>query len=95
VVKRVREDLPVLVRDKPRLAISDLDMIKEVLMNISGSFVKPPQNPMAKLLFAQGLPGLTGEKWAIHRRITTQAFNMERVKVIIHHGQSFFLSKIS
>jgi hypothetical protein len=66
---------------KPRLAISDPDMIKEVLMNTSGSFKKVRQNPLARLLFGQGLVGLTGEKWAVHRRIINQAFNMERVKV--------------
>lgn len=33
-------------------------------------------NPLSKLLV------LEGDKWAIDRRITTQAFNMERVKVI-------------
>ncbi|KAG2666583.1 hypothetical protein I3843_15G068500 [Carya illinoinensis] len=64
----------------PRLAISDPDMIKEVLMNTTGSFEKIRQNPLANVLFGQGLVGLSGEKWAIHRRITNQAFNMERVK---------------
>ena len=66
---------------KPRLAISDPDMIKEVLTNTSGCFGKVRQNPLARLLFAQGLVGLTGDKWAVHRRIINQAFNMERVKV--------------
>ncbi|XP_059454376.1 cytochrome P450 734A1-like [Corylus avellana] len=65
---------------KPRLAISDPDTIKEVLLNTSGCFGKVRQNPLARLLFAQGLVGLTGEKWAVHRRIINQAFNMERVK---------------
>ncbi|GMI82506.1 cytochrome P450, family 721, subfamily A, polypeptide 1 [Hibiscus trionum] len=63
---------------KPRLGISDPDIIKEVAM--SGSFDKVGFNPMSKMLFGQGLVGLRGEEWAIHRRITNQAFNMERVK---------------
>ncbi|KAJ7958055.1 Cytochrome p450 [Quillaja saponaria] len=65
---------------KPRLIISDPDMIKEALMNTSGSFGKTPANPLSKLLFGEGLVGLEGNKWTIHRRITNQAFNMERVK---------------
>ncbi|KAJ8762404.1 hypothetical protein K2173_007564 [Erythroxylum novogranatense] len=65
---------------KPRLAISDPDMLKEVLMNTPGSFDRVKHNPQAKELFGQGLVGLTGEKWALHRRICNQAFNMERVK---------------
>ncbi|KAK4599704.1 hypothetical protein RGQ29_009654 [Quercus rubra] len=65
---------------KPRLAMSDPDMIKEVVMNSDGSFGKIQMNPLAKLLFGEGLVQLTGQKWAIHRRITNRAFNMERVK---------------
>ncbi|XP_022766501.1 cytochrome P450 734A1 [Durio zibethinus] len=65
---------------KPRLAISDLDVIKEVAMNTGGSFGKIEFNPMSKMLFGQGLVGLEGEEWAFHRRIANQAFTMERVK---------------
>nr|UNP59810.1 schizocycline synthase [Camptotheca acuminata] len=65
---------------KPRLAIAEPDLIKEVLQNTSGSFGKVGFNPLSKLLFGKGLVGLEGEKWAVHRRITNQAFNMERVK---------------
>ncbi|GMI91241.1 cytochrome P450, family 721, subfamily A, polypeptide 1 [Hibiscus trionum] len=63
---------------KPRLGVSDPDVIKEVAM--SGSFDKLGFNPMSKMLFGQGLVGLKGEEWAIHRRITSQAFKMETVK---------------
>ncbi|CAI0383072.1 unnamed protein product [Linum tenue] len=65
---------------KPRLAITGPDMVKKVLLNTCGSFGKVPFDPMSKLLFGEGLVGLEGEKWALHRRITNQAFNMERVK---------------
>ncbi|KAJ0112411.1 hypothetical protein Patl1_02875 [Pistacia atlantica] len=64
----------------PRLAISDPDMIKEVLMNTGKSFENIPLNPSAKLLHGLGLPGLTGDVWAFHRKIANQAFKMERVK---------------
>ncbi|XP_010254918.1 PREDICTED: cytochrome P450 734A1 [Nelumbo nucifera] len=65
---------------KPRLAIADPDMIKEILLNTNGAFGKIGFNPLSKQLFGDGLVGLEGEKWARHRRITNQAFNMERVK---------------
>ncbi|TYH71881.1 hypothetical protein ES332_D05G215000v1 [Gossypium tomentosum] len=65
---------------KPRLGISDPDMFKEVTINTSGSFDKLGFNPMSRMLFGQGLVGLKGEEWALHRRIANQAFNMERVK---------------
>ncbi|XP_071733238.1 cytochrome P450 734A1 [Rutidosis leptorrhynchoides] len=65
---------------KGRLAVSDPDMIKEILVNKSGSFGKIRFNPVFKGLFGEGLVGLEGERWVVHRRITSQAFNMERVK---------------
>ncbi|XP_076912274.1 cytochrome P450 734A6-like [Bidens hawaiensis] len=63
-----------------RLAVSDPDMIKEMLVNKNGSFGKIPLSPDLKSLFGAGLVGLDGERWVVHRRITSQAFNMERVK---------------
>lgn len=75
----------------PRLAIADPDMIKEILMNSSGSYERIGFNPLSKLLFGEGLVGLTGEKWAVHRRITSQAFNMERIKVRPYQILSFFM----
>ncbi|CAO2834000.1 unnamed protein product [Amaranthus hypochondriacus] len=66
---------------KPMLAISDPDMIKEVLMNTNNDcFARLKFNPLSKMLFGDGLVGLEGHQWAFHRRIATQAFNMETVK---------------
>lgn len=69
---------------RPRLAISDPEMIKEVLVNQSGGFRKVPFNPQAKVLFGEGLVGLEGEKWTLRRRIANQAFTLERVKVCVY-----------
>ncbi|XP_042508295.1 cytochrome P450 734A1 [Macadamia integrifolia] len=65
---------------RPRLAISDPEMIKEVLLNTSGSFEKVQFNPLSKQLMGDGLVGLEGEMWLRHRKITNQAFTLERVK---------------
>ncbi|KAK2988741.1 hypothetical protein RJ640_021006 [Escallonia rubra] len=65
---------------RPRLAVAEPEMVKEVLLNSGGSFGKVEFSPLSKLLFGEGLVGLTGEKWAVHRKITSQAFNMEIVK---------------
>ncbi|XP_052188550.1 cytochrome P450 734A1 [Diospyros lotus] len=65
---------------KPRLAVAEPEMIKEVLLNTSGCFGRIESNPLTVLLLGRGLVSLTGEKWAVHRRIIHQAFNMERVK---------------
>ncbi|XP_040995744.1 cytochrome P450 734A1-like [Juglans microcarpa x Juglans regia] len=65
---------------KPRLAITDPDMIKEVLMSTSGSFEKIDFTPPIKMFYGQGLLALNGERWSLHRRIANQAFKMEKVK---------------
>ena len=57
------------------------DIVKEILTKSDGSFEKISLNPLARPLFGQGLAGLNGQNWVIHRRIANQAFNMERVKV--------------
>lgn len=55
-------------------------MVKDILVNSEGCYEKVRFNPLSGALFGRGLVGLHGEKWAVHRRITSQAFNMERVK---------------
>jgi len=65
----------------PRLAISDPNLIKEVLVTKCGENGKVPYNPQSKLLFGQGLVGLQGEQWIFHRRIFNLAFNTEILKV--------------
>lgn len=80
---------------KPRLAIADPDMIKEVLMNTSGSFQKIPFTPLTKILFGEGLVGLEGDQWAFHRRVVNQAFKMEKVKVTSYSNTPLFLRKLN
>ncbi|KAJ4965221.1 hypothetical protein NE237_017070 [Protea cynaroides] len=65
---------------RARLAVSDPEMIKEVLLNTSGSFVKVPLDPQTKQLTGNGLGRLEGETWVRHRKISNQAFTLERVK---------------
>ncbi|RVX15113.1 Cytochrome P450 709B2 [Vitis vinifera] len=65
---------------KPRLVLADPESIKEVFLKAGVSYDKARFNPLSKLLFADGLVALNGEKWALHRRITNQAFNTETVK---------------
>ncbi|XP_024972022.1 cytochrome P450 734A6-like [Cynara cardunculus var. scolymus] len=68
---------------RPRLAVTDPEMIKEVLLNTNGWFRKARVNPLVKALFGEGIVYLEGEQWAVHRKITSQAFNMERVKDMV------------
>ncbi|KQK06320.1 hypothetical protein BRADI_2g25710v3, partial [Brachypodium distachyon] len=68
---------------RPRLVVSGPDVAKAALTDATGAFEKGSPgggNPLARQLIGEGLVGLTGEKWAHHRRIIAPAFNMERIK---------------
>ena len=66
---------------RPRLAVVDPDMIKDVMLKTSDTIERDDFSPLSKLLFAQGLPGLRGHTWAVHRKIANPAFNLDRIKV--------------
>ncbi|KAL4649901.1 hypothetical protein ACB092_01G047700 [Castanea dentata] len=68
---------------KPRLAITDPDMIKEALMNTGVSFERMRFDPFSALFFGSGLLALKGERWAHRRRILNQVFKIETVKAWI------------
>lgn len=68
---------------RPRLVISDPELVKAVMTDSTGGFDKAASggnNPLARQLIGEGLVGLSGETWARHRRVISPAFNMERVK---------------
>ncbi|CAN8239945.1 unnamed protein product [Cochlearia groenlandica] len=67
---------------KPVVATSDPTLIREALKT-SRSFDRIGHNPLSKLLYAQGLPGLRGNQWAFHRKIANQAFTIEKVKRMV------------
>ena len=56
-------------------------MIKDVMLKTTDTNDRDDYNPLSRLLFAQGLPGLMGHKWAAHRKIEAPAFNVDRIKV--------------
>ncbi|CAA7393641.1 unnamed protein product [Spirodela intermedia] len=64
----------------PRLVVADPAIVREVVMDADGGLEKVDFDPLSRPLFADGLIGLKGKKWALHRRIINPTFNMERVK---------------
>jgi len=68
---------------KPKLVLSDPDMIKEILLKTGEWFERIDPNPSVKQFFGEGILVLKGDQWAVHRAIANQAFKIERVKVIL------------
>lgn len=69
--------------DKPRVALSDPELCKEMLSDKLGLYPKAtPIRPDVFDLLGNGLAMLEGEKWAQHRRMVNPAFHLEKLKAM-------------
>ncbi|KAJ8492528.1 hypothetical protein OPV22_014249 [Ensete ventricosum] len=66
----------------PEVTITDVGLVRQLLLNMSHDFEKPKLNPLAKFFF-RGVFTYEGEKWAKHRRILNPAFHMEKLKQML------------
>ncbi|KAG6587909.1 Cytochrome P450 734A1, partial [Cucurbita argyrosperma subsp. sororia] len=66
-----------------RVAVSDPDMIRDILTNNSEFYEKNEAHPLIKKLEGDGLLTLKDQKWALHRKIISPVFNMENLKLLI------------
>ncbi|XP_006356192.1 cytochrome P450 734A1-like [Solanum tuberosum] len=66
-----------------RVSISDPTLIRDIFLVKSDNFEKIETPPSAKKLEGDGLSSLRGEKWAHHRKILTQTFYSENLKLMI------------
>ncbi|KAK1293012.1 hypothetical protein QJS10_CPB17g00835 [Acorus calamus] len=67
---------------QPRICITDLEMVKQVLSNKFGFFTKENPNPAIVALLGKGLVLTEGADWARHRRVLNPAFTMDKLKVM-------------
>uniref|UniRef100_M4CI76 Cytochrome P450 n=1 Tax=Brassica campestris TaxID=3711 RepID=M4CI76_BRACM len=68
---------------EPMLCISDLELVKQILSNKSGFFVKSKIRPeLFKLVGMKGLVFVEGVDWVRHRRILNPAFSIDRLKIM-------------
>ncbi|TQE01444.1 hypothetical protein C1H46_012924 [Malus baccata] len=63
---------------RPRLIVTDPELIKDILINKNGHFIMPPLNPLVKLL-QLGVSTLEGEQWTKRRRIINPAFHLDKL----------------
>ncbi|XP_011627757.2 cytochrome P450 734A1 isoform X1 [Amborella trichopoda] len=68
---------------KPRLAIGEPELVREVLLKTGGPFEKLDFSPLSRHLVGQGLVGLKGQKWSLHRKMINPAFHMDQVKAMV------------
>ncbi|TKY46565.1 Cytochrome P450 CYP72A219 [Spatholobus suberectus] len=66
----------------PCLLIGDAELVRFILNNKNGHFIKPPRNPLVSLLNL-GLTSLEGEIWSKRRRLVASAFLLEKLKGMV------------
>ncbi|KAF6154090.1 hypothetical protein GIB67_035636 [Kingdonia uniflora] len=66
----------------PQLVVMDQKLIKEILTNKYGDFLKMEITPSLKLL-STGMVVYDGDKWAKHRRLIKPAFHVEKLKLML------------
>jgi cytochrome P450 len=67
---------------EPRIIITELDLIKQVLPNKDHAFTKSQMMlKFTMLVIGKGLVTTNGEEWVLHCRIVNLAFHHEKLKV--------------
>ncbi|KAL5843709.1 hypothetical protein ACOSQ4_009667 [Xanthoceras sorbifolium] len=72
---------------EPKIFISDLELVKQVLLNKFSFYTKPVITPLTRTLFGNGLGFLTGQDWIRHNKIINPAFNIDKLKIFTSEDQ--------
>ncbi|KAJ4731417.1 Cytochrome P450 [Rhynchospora pubera] len=67
---------------KPRICITDMELVKQVLSNKSGFYPKADAHPGMLALLGKGLVMINGPDWARHRRVVNPAFTIDKLKMM-------------
>uniref|UniRef100_A0A0D9VUF7 Cytochrome P450 n=1 Tax=Leersia perrieri TaxID=77586 RepID=A0A0D9VUF7_9ORYZ len=67
---------------QPRICISDYDLVKQILSNKYGHFVKNDAHPVILSMIGKGLLLVEGTDWVRHHRVLTPAFAMDKLKMM-------------
>ncbi|CAL5354941.1 unnamed protein product [Camellia sinensis] len=65
---------------QPQLVVTETQLIKEILNNKDGAFVKTKPSSYGKKLIGDGIVVTRGEKWSKLRKISNYAFHAENLK---------------
>ncbi|CAM6039494.1 unnamed protein product [Sphagnum compactum] len=69
---------------EPRITITDLNLIKQVLPNKDHAFTKSQMMLKFSMpVIGKGLVTTDGEEWALHRRIVNPAFHHDKLKAML------------
>ncbi|WVZ82204.1 hypothetical protein U9M48_029491 [Paspalum notatum var. saurae] len=66
----------------PALCLANYDMVKRVLSDKTGLYVKLDMPPVLMSLMGKGLASAEGDDWARHRLVVHPAFAMDKIKMM-------------
>ncbi|CAN1762431.1 Cytochrome P450 709B2 [Linum perenne] len=73
---------------QPRVYISDPELVKQILSNRLGLFVKPEARACIKTLVGKGVSLANGVEWVRRRKILNPAFSMDKLKTMAEVTES-------
>ncbi|XP_066325193.1 cytochrome P450 734A2-like isoform X1 [Miscanthus floridulus] len=68
----------------PRLTVAEPELVREIFLTRAEAFDRYEAHPVVRQLEGEGLVSLHGDKWALHRRVLTDAFYPDNLNV--RHG---------
>ncbi|KAL5212470.1 hypothetical protein ABZP36_023317 [Zizania latifolia] len=69
----------------PRLTVAEPELIREIFLTRAEAFDRYEAHPIVRQLEGDGLVSLHGNKWALHRRVLTDAFYPDNLNRLIPH----------
>ncbi|CAN6312614.1 unnamed protein product [Urochloa humidicola] len=68
---------------QPRICLFDYELVRQVLWNKSGHFMKTDTHPTVLAFLGKGLVLVEGIDWVRHRRVVNPAFAMDKLKMMV------------
>ena len=65
----------------PRLTVAEPELVREIFLTRAYAFDRYEAHPVVRQLEGDGLVSLHGDKWALHRRVLTDAFYPDNLNV--------------